>query len=136
MLQYLRRKKKITVCKIIFSQISDSLYPEHNIGCRIFGTPHLCLRFGVYSYIYVTRTWKLSSEQSPRMPGRDSNSGPTLRQAVVLTTSLYFSIVQLFQKHCVQDQLRTEMEAIEIMLAEVSRLCQLSSHSRGFLSRL
>ncbi len=29
-----------------------------------------------------------------------------------------------------------EMEVTEIILAKVSRLCQLSSHSRGFLSRL
>ncbi len=29
-----------------------------------------------------------------------------------------------------------ELEITEIMLAKVSRLCQLSSHSRGFLSRL
>ncbi len=29
-----------------------------------------------------------------------------------------------------------EMEVTEIILAKISRLCQLSSHSRGFLSRL
>jgi hypothetical protein len=33
-------------------------------------------------------------------------------------------------------QVTPEMEVTEIILAKVSRLCQLSSHSRGFLSRL
>ena len=34
------------------------------------------------------------------------------------------------------DEIFPEMEITEIILAKVSRLCQLSSHRRGFLSRL
>ncbi len=54
MLQYLRRKKKITVCKIIFSQISDSYNPEQNIDVEYLELRIFVYIFGVFSYIYVT----------------------------------------------------------------------------------
>ncbi len=46
-----------------------------------------------------------------------------------------------FKKHKKTKEFRSEkrdpeMEVTEILLGKVSRFCQLSSHSRGFLSRL
>jgi hypothetical protein len=37
---------------------------------------------------------------------------------------------------CAKPNLTPEIKVTEIILAKVSRLCQLSSHSRGFFSRL
>ncbi len=46
-------------------------------------------------------------------------------------------IFRLFYRHAGETPwLSAEMEVTAIILAKVWRLCQLSSHSRGFLSRL
>ncbi len=59
-----------------------------------------------------------------------------LQQCSSLNRSQCGSCSTKYEKKSSKNDFRSEMEVTEIILAKVSRLCQLSSHSRGFLSRL
>jgi len=81
------------------------------------------------SYIYVTLHLGVIQRTVPQ------DARPRFEQWTHLAASncanhfFYYAIVQLFQKNCVEDQLRTEMEVTEITLARVSRPAAVESQS-------